>query len=709
MSTNPGSAEDGRVAGSPSIRWSLLRSFAIVVLISSLTVLVLLGIRASRTERQLSERLISTGSVQVAHELDAFVRPGAAAARVSLAWGGSGFLSIQDIVDGEAGAVTERQMAGVERMSNVLLPLLETSNELSSVEIANERSEAFLILETDSALSVRVVNRPRWGTQTLWFSLDADGTPSDPTWREVDYDPTIRDWYTGLEDVPDGTIQWTEPYVFFTTRDLGITASGAWEDGGVRHAISWDVLLSTMTDFTRRVSGELSPNARVLVTTSDGRAMALPSHPEYSDAEVVKGVFLTRVRDLAPPELARLGELVPDMELPASFSFSASGSTWWTGVRSYVLQPNQSLYIAVLVPDEDLLQDVSRLRRRLLLATALALAAAMGYALLLARTYSRPIEALAAQSRRIRDLDFTVGEGVDADLEEVRALAQAQEQSVRALQSFAKYVPLDVVSELVKTERVAQIGGRQTDATVLFSDIKGFTSLAERSDPEALAAHLAEYFEGVIDALKSEGATIDKLVGDAVMAFWGAPRPCEDHPARAVAGVAAAHATLERLNERWRREGRPELPTRFGLASGRVVVGNFGSPNRLAYTVFGDTVNLASRLEGLNKVYGTWALADENVVAAAGPERVWRRIDRVRVVGRTAPVWIYEPVAGRDESTARYEEAWDLHAERRFDEAAELLRDLDDAASRRLRELCLTLSARPPGPEWEAITDLTTK
>jgi adenylate cyclase len=451
-----------------------------------------------------------------------------------------------------------------------------------------------------------------------------------------------------------------------------------------------------------------------VVTTADQKVIAIPRHSAYVSKADIHAAYMQQLSELEAPQARALAAAMQGLALPASLKFDSEGDTWWAGVRAYELAPGQDLLLAVMVPDGDLLKEVAQQRVILLGATALALLAALAYSLLLARGYSRPLEALAAQSEKIRRLDFEEDEQIEARLVEFQMLADSQRQSLRALQSFSKYVPVDVVSELMKTNQVARIGGRMQSLTVMFSDIAGFTSIAETLSPEELAQLLSRYFGCVVHDLQHHGATVDKLIGDAVMAFWGAPRPMPDHCRRAALAADAARHAVAALNRELATEGRPQFPTRFGLATGPVVVGNMGAPDRLAYTVIGDTVNLASRLEGLNKRYGSTVMAEQAVVNASGDGLPWRRLDRVRVAGRSEPVWVYELMRKDNPGLAdAYRTAWDLYAEADFEQAARLLEALleafEDAPAKALLRRCRALAAEPPGPEWDGITNLVSK
>jgi adenylate cyclase len=214
---------------------------------------------------------------------------------------------------------------------------------------------------------------------------------------------------------------------------------------------------------------------------------------------------------------------------------------------------------------------------------------------------------------------------------------------------------------------------------------------------------------------------VTQLTGDGFVAFWGAPIDCPHHAAQAAETVLACRAGLADINSQWRTRGLPELPTRFGLATGPVIVGNVGSTERMVYTAVGDTINLASRLEGINRFYGTWVLASEATRRAAGDAFAWRRVDRVRAKGKQEPIDLYELLgragevpADRLEFAARYEAALDQYRERDFAAASAALESLqqeypDDVSVARLLELTRDVAKNPPDDGWDGTTNFQVK
>lgn len=208
--------------------------------------------------------------------------------------------------------------------------------------------------------------------------------------------------------------------------------------------------------------------------------------------------------------------------------------------------------------------------------------------------------------------------------------------------AFGKYVSPAVVDQLVVDPSRLRLGGEKRNVTILFSDLAGFTSLSERTDPERLLALLNRYLDGMVEVLLDEQGTLDKYMGDAVMALFGAPVPQQDHAIRACRTALRMQKRLAELNEEWGAEGWPALRMRIGVNTGSPVVGNIGGENRFDYTALGDAVNLAARLEPACKRYGVQILISEGTRVAAGDEIVVRELDQLAVYGKSEPVRVYE-------------------------------------------------------------------
>lgn len=247
--------------------------------------------------------------------------------------------------------------------------------------------------------------------------------------------------------------------------------------------------------------------------------------------------------------------------------------------------------------------------------------------------------------------------------------------------------------------------------TVMFADIADFTGHAALT-PDQLARALGRYLDAATRAVESTGGTVDKYIGDALMVLWNAPSPLPEHPAAACRAALECIRAIEALgqSEWWQAAGLPPWRTRFGLHTDRILVGNFGAPERSSYTAIGDGVNLAARLEGLNKVYGTTILLSEAVRAQAGDAFVFRQVDRVAVKGKKEAIAVYElcgtaddpAVEARRVSITRYEAALGAMLERKFELAREGFCSLhDDGPAIELAKRCQVWIGAPPPHDWD--------
>jgi adenylate cyclase len=279
---------------------------------------------------------------------------------------------------------------------------------------------------------------------------------------------------------------------------------------------------------------------------------------------------------------------------------------------------------------------------------------------------------------------------------------------------FSLYLPPALVQKMLASGTQPALGGEERDVTVLFSDIAGFTGISEACDPATLVQGLNTYFSAMTAIIEDHGGFVDKYIGDAIVAVFGAPLDDSKHASHAVRAALHMQAALAREPERFSIAGRP-LRTRIGLNTGMVLIGNIGSPRRFNYTAIGDAVNLAARLEGANKAYGTGILASDATMAAAGDGILARPVDTVRVVGRRQPVTLFEPLARRHRAgdlqqrqAAVFADVQAALAQGELARAGELLRELpaEDAAAQKLGK---RIAALPAGVTWPGVTDLTEK
>lgn len=281
--------------------------------------------------------------------------------------------------------------------------------------------------------------------------------------------------------------------------------------------------------------------------------------------------------------------------------------------------------------------------------------------------------------------------------------------------AFEHYVAPAIVDEMLADPSKLTLGGEEHDVTILFTDLQGFTTLSEAVSPEELRRHLSAYFTEMLAILLKERATLDKLIGDSIMAYFGCPIPDATHPAQACRSALAMQRRMVDLNRQWQARGLPALRTRIGINSGTVVAGNMGTPDIFNYTILGDTVNLASRLEGVNKEYGSLTIIGEATWSRVQERFEARELDFIRVEGKQQPVAIYELAAARGELDigraalfSRFATGLAAYRDRRWEPAAAAFRgalalDPTDGPSRTFVARCEHYAAQPPPSDWGGV------
>lgn len=270
---------------------------------------------------------------------------------------------------------------------------------------------------------------------------------------------------------------------------------------------------------------------------------------------------------------------------------------------------------------------------------------------------------------------------------------------------FAQYVPPTVVERLVAQPHLLRLGGEAREVTLMFTDLEGFTTLSEQLSAEQTVELLTLYFNTMTPLIHATGGTVDKFIGDAVMAFWGAPLDDPRHAEHAVRSALAMHQATEALSERLRERGLPPVHMRIGLHTGRVVVGNVGSEQRFSYTAIGDAVNLAARLEGANKAFGTHILVSGSTAERLPPDLPLRALDDVIVKGRSEPVRVFTPCEDAQVCALSRDALEHFHA-RAWDEAQAHLQALvrllpGDLAAARLLARLEQARRQSPATGWQ--------
>ena len=702
----------------------MLFGLTLMILLTSGAILIATILGAFRASKDLAKEVIEEVGYLVTYEVSNYFSEVERSLKIASQWAINTDLNPDD----------------EDRILSFMIPYIAESPRVSSIMFFDEEGTEFMLLQDP-------VNPDYW---TLRFSdpekyldrvyfrrwIQGEGIISDSL-EYLDYDARGRIYYEIAMDTEENTVDWTPPVVFFTTKDPGMTAIYRWRSSDEKiHAFAYDVLLLDLSRLTSKTKISENGIAYVLSLEEPHRIVGLPNMGGPLDNETIRNRLsgtnnVDKEADTAPElpiagssgiseidaavmEWDSLGS--PDGSIP----FELGGETWWAHFTRLEIGRNSFVTVAA-APQNDFVYGLNEAARRITIATLISVLISTIIAIRFARNYARPLEVLAKASRRIRNLDLSPQENITSSLIEINDLVTEQERTRIALDAFSRYMPVEIVRNLVASGVAAKVGGERREITILFTDIEGFTTISESRSAEAVTSLLMDYFEILMETIRKNGGEVNQLLGDGVVAYWGAPVYDDRHAYGAVKAIIECHERIIELNKRFISEGKPAVPTRFGVASGEVMIGNLGSKSRLAYAAVGDTANLASRIEGLNKFYGTRLLVAEETKTQAGDHFEWRHIDGVRVKGRVTGAELFEPLGLKGSVDLKvlsfrdkYEEALYAYRDKSFQKTLELLDEIDTVYKEHLSVKRLIEQSKkniliPPPHNWDGMTDFYVK
>lgn len=529
--------------------------------------------------------------------------------------------------------------------AELLWVLLQQSPELDSVYVANDAGRMLMVQRYPEPAVRHIVREADFSIET-WEYKPAPDDHHDSQQRyqtervsafRSQYNPMSRSWFT--EATRTQRPVWTAPYIFAAAQELGVTYAIPGQrrdrDGAQVVVASGDITLGRLSDFVNQFSRAGYGDSALL--SADWQVLARSDVPE-------------RTRELALPADGMLAAIRAHMlnqgaDANARSAPSLHFALRWEG-RRYLVQssrvPATGWRLISWVPEDSLLGEL----RTTLLWSLVAVVAFLMIVLLLAQGLAKrvtwPVEQLSNIARRIGRLELDGLPRVNSRVLEIQQLDQALDESARGLKAFRRFVPVDVVQQLMAKGRPLEPSGEPRGITVMFTDINGFTALAESTAPDVLVDQLTQYFNAASEVIAHHGGTIDKFIGDGMMVLWGAPTELPDAALHACRAALALLEAVDALNAQWSASGLSPFDTRIGIHTGPVVAGVLGSRDRLAYTAVGDTVNAASRIEGINRELGTRVLVSETTAQALRQRLPTRHIETVALRGRKSRLAVFE-------------------------------------------------------------------
>jgi adenylate cyclase len=583
----------------------------------------------------------------------------------------------------------------------------EQGNYVHAWRLADGNTESWIIKASDSPPTSSLIFRDA--------ALKVAGVEES---NDIAYDPRVRPWYVGAKKA--GKNIWTEVYISYSSRKPTITSSQPVSDSQGKLIGVWatDIELDEISNFLRKQ--KIGRSGIELIINEKSEVVAFPDLSSIIREE--NGVLRpVKVEELgigaltsAYREHLKTGKSRPVVQ--------SGGKTYFASFKEFPELFPMRWKIAVVVPENEFTAGAKQAMVIMLLISSVVLGLAVLLAFAISRGITSPVRLIAEATGKIKNFNLDEKIHIPSRMKEIQSMRDAISSMQNGLHAFRRYVPAELVRQLISTGEGAQLGGHKKELTVFFSDISGFTSIAELVAPEKLMLHLSEYFDELTRILGRHGATVDKYIGDAVMAFWGAPVHDDDHALRACEAGLACQEKIFELNRKWIKEGKSAFFTRIGISTGETVVGNVGSTERMNYTVMGDNVNMANRLEEANKLYGTRIIVSRQTYETVSGKFLFRPLGLIAMRGKSEEQEIYELVGKKTEGeTSRAAELCEeftrglnAYLSQNWDEACEIFTGVaarfpGDAPTLFYLSRCAQFHDNPPGEDWQGIEYQTAK
>jgi class 3 adenylate cyclase len=453
---------------------------------------------------------------------------------------------------------------------------------------------------------------------------------------DLTYDPRVRPWYIGAKETK--ATFWTDIYILFRNKKPAITLAHPVLDKNGKVSAVWgmDIELDAMSTFLKEL--KIGKNGIALIMNAKNELVGYPDSSRIIMEE--KGVLRpVHINEFTCDNIA-VAFREHSAKCQSKSVIEIEGKRYFASFTEFPQSFPAQWKIGLLMPQDDFISAARQLMQETLLICLAILLIAIFMAFLLARGISQPIKYLAQETKKIKDFHLDDKIAIKSHIKEIQLMTNAIASMKTGLKSFRRYVPADLVRQLIHTGDEAALGGVNREITIIMSDLRGFTALTAEMAPEEVISFLNRYLSRMIEILLEYGAVIDEIIGDGILAFLGAPEPMEDHPARAVACALKMQMALEEINAQNEVDGFPHLEMGIAVNTGQVVVGNIGSEKRTKYGLVGAQVNFTGRIE-------SYTVGGQVLISPSTYGRVQDLVDirqsfAVTMKGLPRPVTLYE-------------------------------------------------------------------
>lgn len=622
-----------------SLRINILTTFVILLSISIISIISFAYYKNSSSILDLTERFINRVAVSCIESSIALFDPVAANVKTTAE------LVVNDEEQGRDGSLFP-----------YLVSILSSNPQMQSIYLAFEKDgrflQAFPIPPNTSKFgandapppvgaeyALRVIDRSNGGYSDVWTYINRDAKVlGTETSNQLNYDPRPRPWYQ--DAITTHGLILSNLLVYTSNRQPGITSAAPIfaKDGRVIGVAAANISTNQISDFLAHL--DLGPAGLALMVDEDEQLIAFPDASKTLHQDGLK-LSLVKADDLNDPRIHAAFAQYRASHRPL-VRFISDNKSYLASFTQFPAEFGKEWLLVAIVLENDFVGTLKANTREIVGVGAVLLVLGTICVAFLAHWIAKPLRLMSGEVQKIQKFDLVGPIAMNSVILEVNELIHSMNMMKRALRTFGMFVPRDLVRELVASGRPIELGGQDRMITIMFTDIADFTSISEKMLSSDLLIHVSRHLSAMSTCIAEEHGTVDKYIGDAVMAFWGAPIWIDDHALRGCVAALKAQYIQTQLNKEWAAQNLPEMYVRIGLHTSSVIVGNIGSTARMSYTAVGDGVNVASRLEGVNKAYGTKICISEAVLLSAGPNILARPLDKVAVKGRQTGELVFE-------------------------------------------------------------------
>ena len=510
--------------------------------------------------------------------------------------------------------------------------------EMDVIDRARPAFRASLGVDEDAVFRVAIIARTGTASSSpVTFYLSENLIQVGESKGPTGYDPRRRPWY--IEAFKDERTLLTGPYVFFATGQPGYTLRTTLKEGR-RGVVAADLLLNRLEEMLNEQ--KLGNSGLAFLFNESARIVGHPEMSRLMDEIPDRGDELPRMSAIKMAGVLQAVETWRKGGSSQQFFSDDADRAYVAAFRGIETAGNANIKLAVIAPLDEFFAKIISERNRLFVLTLGFVLGMLPFAIWLGSLLARSLRKLAQQTDEIQNFQLADRPRLQSMIDEINDLGRSVFTMRTVIRNFSSFVPQPIVRQLVETGTSLELGGARREVTVLFTDVADFTARTEKADPADVMIFTSRYFAAFSEAIMKHRGTIDKFIGDSVMAFWNAPDDDPDHVLHACEAVLACIKRNNELNGQFREADWPAYDTRFGLHVGVAVVGNVGSADRMNYTALGANINLAARLEGLNKNYGTKVLASAAVKERVDGRFSFRSVDEINPKGFVEAVRIFE-------------------------------------------------------------------